>query len=191
MNNSYPHEWEYFLAMEADLERCSRFVEFSTKNYSTYSIEFARLLLSAGSEIDVLAKVVCDLIAPGNTADRIDHYRGYVTGDNPKFAGVEVIIPRFQLSFHPWQEWASGRNPPWWRAYNGVKHERNVNFEQANLENVLSAFAGYYQMLLFLLFKKQPVQTYDMDRMPRLFQLVPEPSDWEEMSIAWRINFPH
>ena len=37
-HESFPH-WNYFLAMEEDLDRLSRFVEFTTNNYECYSIE--------------------------------------------------------------------------------------------------------------------------------------------------------
>ena len=48
--------WNYFLALEADLERLSRFVEFTSVNFQTYSLEMARLLLTGASEVDVVAK---------------------------------------------------------------------------------------------------------------------------------------
>jgi len=48
--NIRPH-WNYFLALEKDLEATSRYVEFSTANLDTYSIEFAHLLLSSASRL--------------------------------------------------------------------------------------------------------------------------------------------
>lgn len=39
--------WNYFLALERDLEVLSRYVEFANRNYKTYSIELAHLLFGA------------------------------------------------------------------------------------------------------------------------------------------------
>ena len=43
--------WNYFLALERDLEIVSRYVEFCSQNFEVYSIEFAHLLFAAASEI--------------------------------------------------------------------------------------------------------------------------------------------
>ena len=51
--------WNYFLAIESDLERLSRYVEFSKDNYKTYSLAMAHLLLSSASEVDVVLKGIC------------------------------------------------------------------------------------------------------------------------------------
>ena len=40
-----PH-WNYLVAIESDLERLSRFVEFNSDNFNCYSLEIGRLLLS-------------------------------------------------------------------------------------------------------------------------------------------------
>ena len=53
----HPH-WQYFLAIEADMENTTRYVQPTGDNFKTYSIEFASILLSAGSEIDVVAQVL-------------------------------------------------------------------------------------------------------------------------------------
>lgn len=54
--------WQHFLALEADFAGTSRFVEFAQQNFATFSIEYAKLLLAIGSEVDVLCKIVCERI---------------------------------------------------------------------------------------------------------------------------------
>jgi hypothetical protein len=54
--------WQHFLALEADFTSTARYVEFSVSNFSTFSIEYAKLLLAIGSEVDVLCKVICERI---------------------------------------------------------------------------------------------------------------------------------
>jgi len=48
---SFPH-WQYFIAIESDLENTARYVEVAEDNFGTYSVEYSRILLSASSEID-------------------------------------------------------------------------------------------------------------------------------------------
>lgn len=62
MSLNYSHYWQYFLAIEQSLRETARFVDFSKDNLDTYSIEFARILLTAGSEIDVICKMLCKQI---------------------------------------------------------------------------------------------------------------------------------
>jgi len=39
--------WNYFFAIEDDLATLSRYVEFHEDNFTTYSIEIARILMTA------------------------------------------------------------------------------------------------------------------------------------------------
>jgi hypothetical protein len=55
VSKSFIH-WNYFLAIESDLENLSRYIEFIDTNFKTYSIELAHLLLASSSEIDVVLK---------------------------------------------------------------------------------------------------------------------------------------
>ena len=50
--------WNYFLALDRDLEVVSRYVEFTKPNFNVYSIELAHLLFAAASEVDVIAKLL-------------------------------------------------------------------------------------------------------------------------------------
>ena len=56
--------WNYFIALERDLEVASRYVEFCPQNFNVYSIEFAHLLFAAASEVDVVAKLLCQRLKP-------------------------------------------------------------------------------------------------------------------------------
>jgi hypothetical protein len=52
----------------------------------------------------------------------------------------------------PWDAWVStaDKNPLWWGSYNKVKHERNIHFAHANLENVLLSASAFLVALMFL-----------------------------------------
>jgi len=136
-----PH-WQYYLTVVDDLVTLSRYVEITPSNYGTHSVELVRLLLTVGSEIDVVAKVLCQSVRSDTPVRNIDDYRDMLVKAFPGLPKVEVSMPKFGLTFSPWAEWEAGMNPSWWRKYNDVKHERNVCFADANLENTLLASAG-------------------------------------------------
>lgn len=141
--------WDYFVALEEDLIRTSRFVQFHKDNLKTYSIEFARLLLASSSEVDVIAKELCEVARPGSDPKNIDNYRTIITGKYQHCHTNEIRLPLYELSFQPWKEWASGTNPAWWKSYNNVKHERRRHFSEATLENTIYSIAGLFCLLLY------------------------------------------
>ncbi len=142
--------WEYFLALESDLETTGRYVEIHPENYGAFSIEYARLLLAAASEVDVLCRRLCKAVDPSSTAENIMDYRRVINQAYPQFHTIEVIIPRFELSLHPWQAWVSDSSPSWWTSYNRIKHSRDTYYQQANLQNVLDSMAGLFAVVLYL-----------------------------------------
>src|SRR5687768_10449624 len=107
--------WNYFIALERDLEVVSRYVEFTKRNFCTYSIELAHLLFAAASEVDVVAKLVCLRISPQSARNNIDDYRAVLTRVFPDLPSKEVFVPRYGLRFTPWDNWAGPNNPFWWR----------------------------------------------------------------------------
>ena len=143
------HYWQYFLAIETSLNETTRFVELTPNNYKTYSIEFARILLSASSEVDVVCKLLCQKIDATKRNKNIDDYRNIITGKYPNFYSTKVLIPRFGIELTPWEKWKNPESPDWWKSYNSVKHERNSNFQDANLENTLNAVAGLFCLVLY------------------------------------------
>ena len=145
-----PH-WNYLLAIERDLDELSRYVEFDEKNYDCFSIEIARILLASGAEVDVVCKQLCKATDPQSQAESINKYRDEIKDAFPGVAQFEVLLPRFGLGLHPWDEWNKADGVPlWWTAYNKIKHQRDTEFERANLKNALNAVAGLFVMVLHL-----------------------------------------
>jgi hypothetical protein len=148
-----PH-WNYFLAIERDLETLARFVEFNEDNFKCFSIEMARLLLAAAAEVDIVCKQLCRKMNAASKAEKIGHYRREIVTEFPTFGRRLVLIPRFELTLQPWSAWTDpdprGAPPLWWTAYNKTKHERATEFTRANLHNTLNAVAGLYLALLHL-----------------------------------------
>lgn len=144
-----PH-WDYFLALCRDFQETTHYVELVSQNFPTYSTAFARLYLAAGSEIDVVAKLLCQSVNPTSTDKNIDQYRETIVSKYPDLPNVEVELPRHKMERQPWKSWSTGSNPTWWRSYNEVKHERNRHFDKANLENTLDAIAALFVLLAYL-----------------------------------------
>ena len=142
--------WQYFIALEDSLAATERYVEVHPDNFAAYSVEYARILLSASSEVDVLLKQLCDVASPNVKVENINDYRRIVTQKYPKFYTIEVLVPRYGLARQPWAAWGTGDNPDWWRWYNKVKHERESHYRQANLQNALDAMAGLFAVVLYL-----------------------------------------
>lgn len=134
--------WNYFIALERDLETVSRYIEFTQQNFGVFSIELAHLLFAAASEVDVVAKLICEHVAPEARRANIDHYRTVITEAFPLTASTLVTVARYGLVLTPWDNWAKGQNPDWWRSYNNVKHERSAYFHEATLKNALNALAA-------------------------------------------------
>src|SRR4030095_16633742 len=106
--------WNYFLAIERDLDVISRFVEFDQRNFDCFSIEIAKVLVAASGEIDVIAKQICRAIDTASTAQNIYDYRNAITTRYPQIPTFGVEIPRYGLSLHPWDEWKEPNGVPLW-----------------------------------------------------------------------------
>ncbi len=144
--------WNYYLAIERDLEMISRYIEFTNDNLDVYSIALTHTLLSASSEVDVIMKLFCAFIAPGQKAENINHYQSIVLANISAFSNEQIIIPRYGLQTKPWDNWQNGQNPAWWGSYNNVKHQRDLYYREANLKNTINAVGAllltvvyYYQ----------------------------------------------
>ena len=145
-----PH-LNYFSCLEDDLLELSRWVEFCAENESVYSIELARLLMTAAAEVDVVAKALCAAIDRPRAAESINVYQEVLIRALPMLPDAVVDMPRFGMKFQPWVNWAQAKNPPdWWQGNNKVKHQRSTHFDRASLKNVLNAIAGLLILLLLL-----------------------------------------
>jgi len=74
LNNKNIH-WPYYLSLESDVDKLSRYIEFTEDNYSTYSVELVRIFLSICSEVDVVMKELCAITSPNSSASNIGAYK--------------------------------------------------------------------------------------------------------------------
>jgi hypothetical protein len=142
--------WNYFLSIEEDLCKLNRYVDFSKYNDATFSIEIARILMAASSEVDVILKQLCLAIDPSSTAKNINQYHDPIVGFISDFKQFKVTVPSQGLELQPWISWTNNTPPLWWTANNKVKHERHQHFEKASLKNCLNSVAGLYISVIHL-----------------------------------------
>jgi hypothetical protein len=151
--------WSFFRTIDEDLHQLRRFLEFNEANFSTYSVELVRLYLSIGSEVDVVAKLLCDQIDSSKQPKRITDYQPIITGKYPLLADLDIHIRGTAITLKPWSGWNSA-SPTWWTKYNDVKHKRHLHFKDARLEHVLNAAGGLLVLLVYSsqteLFGKSP-----------------------------------
>ena len=145
----HPH-WQYFLALEADFAETTNYVEVVEDNFATYSVAYVKILLSASSEIDVVFRVIAEQLGTETAPESIKEHRDMMLRHYPKFHRVKVEVPRYGLTLRPWASWEMEESPSWWKAYNRVKHHRNSDYPEANLQNTLHSVAGLFAVLLYL-----------------------------------------
>ena len=154
--------WYYFLSIERDFIRTLDFVEFNADNEATYSNEFAKLLLLIGSEVDVVAKMLCKRADASATPNNINEYRSVITARYSNLYTFAIQIPRFNYSTKPWESWGAPtpESPVWWKSYNKVKHQRDEHFAEANFKNVTDALCGLLSLLLYFYRSESHLQPY-------------------------------
>ena len=171
-----PH-WDYFLAIEADLANCARYVDFDERNFSAYSIEFAQIILRAGAE----AEITCAAITATDTGKWTK-----IRNDFPAAANRKIGLSRYDLTIVPWNEWNSTNEAPaWFQAYNDIKHNRLDREESANLKNALWAVAGLLVLILER-FEQLNLPLPSIDVAPMLMGPIKTVDDgYIESAISW------
>ena len=162
---NFPH-WHYFLALCDDLEKTDRFAEIAPENFKTFSIEYTRLYLASGSEIDVVARQLCQKLISSSKADTINDYRLEIVPKYPDLPTIAVTLKRHNITLLPWQSWVTGTNPAWWGLYNKVKHQRHLHYKDANLENTVNALAGLMVLVGYLY--GEELATHKLVPLPKL-----------------------
>lgn len=165
--------WNYLLAIEGDLERVSRYVEFDRRNFECFSIEISKILMTSAAEVDVVCQQICKRLDQKSSADSINDYRREIKAEYPAIPEFGVLIPRFGLTLNPWINWKSkGGVPDWWTASNKIKHQRYSEFYQGNLQNAINSVAGLFIMMLYLY--KDKAQLGELVPSPTLLRVTNE-----------------
>ncbi len=169
------------------MAKCARYVEFAPGNYHAYSVEFARVIVAAASEFDGVVKELCKIIDSSKSPSNINAYRPIVVGRYPRLIYHIIHIPRFRLQTQPWKDWQQTKSPDWWsKGYNKIKHDRDSNFEHANLRNAIDAVAGLLVGIMYLYdatYGQFP--PIEHSAAPQLFEPQNDPSAMQSGGLTW------
>lgn len=99
------NHWQYYLTLEDDFRHSFRYVEPCEENEDAYSIEYVRLPLAIGSEVDVVLKQIC--VRLGRQGKNIDEYRKIICSSNSN-ATLKTTVKMLKADFTqitPWDSW--------------------------------------------------------------------------------------
>jgi len=151
--------WRYCLSIEQMLNKTTDYVEICSNNSSTYSFEYAKIIMLACSELDVMFRLLCKEIDSGldfeNSSTRSGNIALYAQTILPKFPKITTFAlkeDRSLLDFIPFSNWCLSpySSPSWWDDYQKVKHYRHSEFMRATQDNALNAVAGLITLNFYL-----------------------------------------
>lgn len=171
----------YYL-IEQDLKEILTFVEPVNENYTTYSHRLYALLVRACTEFEANCKSI--LIENGKKlGDKSNMNTYYDIHDYVRYRLVNeypiILQASKKIDLMPLKDWQKNKSPSWYQEYNDVKHSRILNFDKANLENVLNAVAAIF-ILLYSRYEKSAFGQYQE------VEFVHEDDDgylWKETSL--------
>lgn len=157
--------WYYFCSLASQLKQTEQFVDHSVgvdgalANGKTYSNEFAKILMLAASEFEVIAKALC--AESGITLRWNANIITITNGVKQAYPNIgETLVSTPYQSLKPLSNWRietpseSRRSQlvglDWWNEHNNVKHDRRVSFASANLENCVWSMASLMVLELYL-----------------------------------------
>lgn len=152
------HYIRAFLIIQADLIKLFEFIEPSDVNLKTYSFRIHELLMRTCIEIEANFKAIFkeNIYSPTNSDGRNRIEKHWNINDYEKInvthrlSDYTAELPIWKGKNKRWQPfgmWITEKRLIWYQAYNKSKHDRLHSFEEANLENLLSAFSGLFILL--------------------------------------------
>ncbi len=154
--------WPIYERSEKEIVELTFSIFLCNAHLSVYSIKMADLLIRIGSECENIAKSVAktrdfqssngkqieDLNFPG-LGDLLCSHISFNTKEVDIIWYYNDLSCKSIVPFSTWNTTGS-LNPKWFKAYNEVKHDRDVTFHQANFENILNGLAALFILNLWL-----------------------------------------
>ena len=145
----------HYLLLEQDFKITIDYVTLEENNFTTYSVAYLKLLLTIGSEIDVMLEFLSRLYEPTTTVSGFGCSK-IILNHEPNIQSLEIFVNNKSFSLLPWK---ANPIPDWWTAYNEIKHNRYEDalkfdptrkyYQFANLQNVLNALAALLSLELY------------------------------------------
>ena len=145
----------HYLLLEKDFQSTTEYVTVAEDNYDTYSVSYLKLLLTIGSEIDVMLDFLAKLYEPTTTESGFGCSK-VILKNEPDIKSLEFQLRSEDISVLPWD---CETIPEWWTAYNEIKHNRyepatkfdptHKYYQYANLKNVIKSLAALLSLELY------------------------------------------
>lgn len=165
--------WSYYLELEQQFIETKRYVEFSSDNDKTYSVEYLKLYQAICSEIDTVGKEIATDVVTDFKVDLHTNIKKWGYNLQKKFGDIkdDEVIFYDTYNVKPFENWEyeeykydlkNGKTRKglrivghkktiiWWQNYNNVKHQRiglineKKNFQLANQKNVVLSLAALF-----------------------------------------------
>lgn len=168
MTNNY---WQRFLYLETKLKELSNYIQIDQKNFNVFSIEIMTLYLSTCSEIESVYKAISDKVEENYNFNQFRANFSSLT--DKELLLEEVSFRNNSLKFKPFQDIESKNQGQfislkWWKDHNLIKHNRELNFDNATLENFLNSLSALYLLNLYFHYIKE--DRTSISPIPELFQ---------------------
>ena len=148
--------WKHYLVIEEDFVKTHRYVELDENNFTTFSVEYTKLLKSIGSEFDVVSKEICKFYGHDNK-NKIYEYAPIIIRNFTDLCDQRLEIKdNNSIVVEPLKDWRvqpQHKSPKWWTSYNKIKHDRVNNYAQASLENVLLGLASLFLVEMYFIYE--------------------------------------
>lgn len=143
---------EGLLTAENMLYEALRYVPYCNDHLAVWSSHFTQIILDAASQVDSVWKATAKIVAPSTATEKSSlnkHYKRFgslVAKQLVVFFGGES-----PCTIHPFQQWQIPpfSSPPWWDAYNKLKHDRFSNQREATLEHAINAVAALFLAIVY------------------------------------------
>ena len=168
MINNY---WQRFLYLETKLKELSNYIQIDKRNFNVFSIEIMSLYLSTCSEIEAIYKAISNKTGQQYNFDK---FRSDFSSIADKDLLLEYVSFRNNsLKFKPFQDIESKDQNQfisikWWKDHNLIKHNRELNFHNATLENFLNSLSALYLLNLYFHYVKE--DKGNISPIPEIFQ---------------------
>lgn len=148
------NHWRYYLMLEKRFVESTEYVELHKDNFNTFSNTFALLLQAIGAELDTVFKEYCEF----STTDRksIADYAQYILNRPFDIRNQRIHMQEYDIVIQPFRDWNishPSQSLQWWNAFTDIKHNRYMQKNKANLENVLNCLGALYLMEMLYLKK--------------------------------------
>ena len=156
MSEVWKAYWPILERLEAEFCDLSFSVALCDNQLDVHSARLADLLVRTCVECENVGKSLCNekslVPSAGNFPGVLDAISSAIRIQTKELIIVWPFQSLTKTIITPFGGWQPNKNenPPWFKAYNGVKHDRISNANEAKLENVMHALGALFILNLWL-----------------------------------------